>query len=88
MWKGESFKVCSNNILVVMTVQGIFTKISMGFASFCVMMLHHIPELFCPMLRCYIICQKNTILNHTAVITSELKTVNNHVTLIFYFWLQ
>ena len=42
------FKVFSNPILVEMTVLVIFTEISMSFASFWVIMLHHIPEGFCP----------------------------------------
>jgi hypothetical protein len=38
------FKVCNNHILVERTVLGIFTKISLVFASFWFMLPHHIPE--------------------------------------------
>jgi hypothetical protein len=61
IWKGDrkgcriypkpvetDFKVYSNHILVEMTVSVIFTKVSKSFASFWVMMMHHIPEGFFP----------------------------------------
>jgi hypothetical protein len=44
----QIFQVCNNNVLVEVTILGVFAKISMRIAAFSDMMLHHIREGFCP----------------------------------------